>query len=43
LVLTDDPMATVDVPHMAHEDGYGVLSVERDGDAARILLRKPAD
>lgn len=41
LVLTDDPMAPIDVPFMCGNEGYDVVSVERDGDAARMILRKP--
>ena len=41
LVLTDDPMAPIDVPHMCRTEGFEVLSVERDGDSARMLLSKP--
>jgi tRNA 2-thiouridine synthesizing protein A len=40
-VLTDDPMAPIDVPHMCRNEGYDVVRVERDGDAARMILRKP--
>ena len=41
LVLTDDPMAPIDVPHMCRSEGFEVLDIARDGDLARILLRKP--
>jgi tRNA 2-thiouridine synthesizing protein A len=41
VVLTDDPMAPVDVPHMCHENGFEVVSVEREGDCARMVLRRP--
>ncbi len=40
-VLTDDPMAPVDVPHMAHQEGYELVSLTREGDQARMILRKP--
>ena len=40
LVLTDDPMAPIDVPHMCRTEGFEVLSVERDGDFARMVLSK---
>lgn len=40
-VLTDDPMAPIDVPHMCRQEGYEVIANERDGDAARMILRKP--
>ena len=40
VVLTDDPMAPIDVPHMCRTDGFEVISVERDGDTARMVLGK---
>ena len=40
-VLTDDPMAPVDVPHMCAGDGFEVLEIQRDGDESRMILRKP--
>jgi tRNA 2-thiouridine synthesizing protein A len=40
-VLTDDPMAPIDVPHMCRGEGYEVLANERDGDRARMILMKP--
>lgn len=40
LVLTDDPMAPIDVPHMCRTEGFEVISVERDGDSAQMLLTK---
>jgi tRNA 2-thiouridine synthesizing protein A len=42
LVVTDDPMAPIDVPHMCHRDGFEVVSVERHGDQARLILRRPS-
>ena len=39
-VLTDDPMAPIDVPHMCRQEGFEVVTVERDGDRARMVLRK---
>jgi len=41
LVLTDDPMAPIDVPHMCRNEGFEVLAVEREGDVAQLTLRKP--
>jgi tRNA 2-thiouridine synthesizing protein A len=41
-VITDDPMAPVDVPHMCRQEGYDVVSVAREGDVARIVLKRPA-
>jgi len=40
-ILTDDPMAPIDVPHMCRSEGYEVLANERNGSAARMILRKP--
>ena len=40
-VLTDDPMAPVDVPHMCASEGFEVLEVQRMGDESRMILRKP--
>lgn len=40
-ILTDDPMAPIDVPHMCRQEGFEVLANEREGDGARMILRKP--
>jgi TusA-related sulfurtransferase len=40
LVLTDDPMAPIDVPHMCRSEGFAVVSVERAGDQARMVLSR---
>ena len=40
-VLSDDPMAPVDVPHMCASEGFEVLEVQRMGDQWRMILRKP--
>ena len=40
-VLTDDPMAPIDVPHMCAGEGFEVLEIQRDGDESRMILRKP--
>jgi tRNA 2-thiouridine synthesizing protein A len=42
IVETDDPMAPIDVPHMCNTEGFEVVSVERNGDEARMTLRRPA-
>jgi tRNA 2-thiouridine synthesizing protein A len=42
LVITDDPMAPIDVPHMCRQDGYEMVSTVREGDVARMVLRRPA-
>jgi tRNA 2-thiouridine synthesizing protein A len=41
-VLTDDPMAPVDVPHMCRQEGYEVVAVVKAADHARMVLRRPA-
>jgi len=40
-ILTDDPMAPIDVPHMCRHEGFECISVARDGDQARMVLRRP--
>ncbi|HEX3810279.1 MAG TPA: sulfurtransferase TusA family protein [Rhizomicrobium sp.] len=40
-VLSDDPMAPIDVPHMCRQEGFDVVEVSREGDLARMRLRKP--
>ena len=41
LVVTDDPMAPIDVPHMCRGEGFEHLSTEQHGAEARIILRRP--
>jgi tRNA 2-thiouridine synthesizing protein A len=41
-IVTDDPMAPIDVPHMCHQEGYEVVAVAREGDVARMILKRPA-
>ncbi|HTT99289.1 MAG TPA: sulfurtransferase TusA family protein [Rhizomicrobium sp.] len=40
-IITDDPMAPIDVPHMCHREGFDVVAVERNGDKARMVLKRP--
>ena len=40
-IVTDDPLAAVDVPHMCHHENFEIVSLERDGELTRIVLRKP--
>jgi tRNA 2-thiouridine synthesizing protein A len=40
-VLTDDPMAPIDIPHMCRQEGFEVIEVTRDGDAAGMILKRP--
>ena len=39
-ILTDDPMAPIDVPHMCRHEGFEFVSLARDGDQARMVLRR---
>jgi TusA-related sulfurtransferase len=41
-VVTDDPMAPIDVPHMCRQEGFDVVDVAREGDVARMILKRPA-
>ena len=40
-IVTDDPMAPIDVPHMCRHEGFEFVSVTRDGEQARMVLRRP--
>lgn len=40
-VLSDDPLAGVDLPHMCRTEGYIVVHSAREGDALRVVLRRP--
>ena len=40
-ILTDDPMAPIDIPHMCRQEGYQVIAVEKAGNLARLALRRP--
>jgi tRNA 2-thiouridine synthesizing protein A len=39
-VLTDDPLAPIDVPHMCRQEGHEVLEVRREGMETHMRLRK---
>jgi len=39
-VVADDPMAIIDVPHMCRQEGFTVISEERNGDTSRIVMRR---
>jgi len=41
-VLTDDPLAPIDVPHMCRQEGYAVEAIEKTGSEARMVLSRPA-
>ena len=40
LVLTTDPLAVVDIPHMCSEEGHALESVTRDGGQSRFRIRR---
>jgi tRNA 2-thiouridine synthesizing protein A len=40
-VVTDDPMAPIDVPHMCRQEGYEVDAVIKEETCARMRLRRP--
>ena len=42
VVVADDPMAAIDVPHMCRQEGYAVVSLSRNGDVSRMVLERPA-
>lgn len=40
-VITDDPMAPIDVPHMCRQEGFDCIAVTREGGEDRMVLRRP--
>ncbi len=38
--VTDDPLAPIDVPHMCRQEGFELISLARNGDVARMVLRR---
>jgi tRNA 2-thiouridine synthesizing protein A len=40
VVISDDPLASVDVPHMCHAEGFEIVSVTREGDLVRVVARR---
>jgi len=40
-VMTDDPMAPIDVPHMCRQEGFEFVSLTREDNVARMVLRRP--
>jgi len=39
LVEATDPMATIDIPHLAREDGHEVIAQEREGAGEKPVLK----
>ena len=42
IVLTSDPLAVVDIPHMCSEEGHAVESVASEGGKSRFRIRRKA-
>jgi len=40
-VLTDDPMAPVDIPHMCWQEGFEIVASEAGDGAVALTLRRP--
>ncbi|HTK80617.1 MAG TPA: sulfurtransferase TusA family protein [Rhizomicrobium sp.] len=40
-VLTDDPMAPIDVPHMCRQEGFEIVSLQERGSVIEFILRRP--
>ena len=40
-VVCDDPMASIDVPHMCRQENFEVLHETREGAVVRLWLRRP--
>ena len=40
-IVCDDPLAALDVPHMCHHEKFEIVSVNRNGDRTRLVLRRP--
>jgi tRNA 2-thiouridine synthesizing protein A len=38
-VLADDPLAYIDIPHMARAEGFELVELERLGNRVRLVLR----
>ena len=40
-IVCDDPMASIDVPHMCRQENFEVLHETRQGAVVRLWLRRP--
>jgi tRNA 2-thiouridine synthesizing protein A len=40
LVLADDPLAAIDIPHMCHQEGYEVVNSESADAMSRLRLKR---
>lgn len=41
IVLTDDPLAPVDIPHMCWQEGFEVVATEAGDGGVALTLRRP--
>jgi tRNA 2-thiouridine synthesizing protein A len=40
-VVTDDPMAPIDMPHMCRQEGFEFVSLTQQDAVARMVLKRP--
>lgn len=40
VVLADDPLAGLDIPHLCHRHGHELLATERERDHHRFTIRR---
>jgi tRNA 2-thiouridine synthesizing protein A len=40
LVLADDPLAAIDIPHMCRQEGFEVENVEKKGNTSGITIKR---
>ena len=40
-VICDDPLAAIDVPHMCRGENFEIVSLARNGNEVRMVLRRP--
>jgi tRNA 2-thiouridine synthesizing protein A len=40
LVLADDPLAAIDIPHMCCQEGFAVVRREAEGATTRLVLKR---
>ncbi len=41
IVIADDPLAHIDIPHMCRSDHFEVIEMVREDDLVHFRLRKP--
>jgi tRNA 2-thiouridine synthesizing protein A len=42
-VLTSDPLASIDLPHMCSEEGHLLVSMDGEGDRGRFVIERGPD